>query len=218
VSERPILFNGDMVRAILSGAKVVTRRPIKPQPAGLFSLSDCPIALRGDRLYVRERHWIAEVAGQGVGEPFLVFDDEFVRGEFGNEPSPAKLRPWQGEFSRWGCRPSIHHPKWAARLWLKVTNVTAERLSAVTEADALAEGFERWSCCKHPGRHDDEDVEWVGASYVGTVPRFASCGYVANPRHRDAFLETWEAIYGKREGLSVDDDPWCWRVAFEVER
>jgi len=115
MSDRPIIFRGAMVRALLDGRKTQTRR--------LVSIIEA-----GDRLWVREA-W-AYYGG-----------DEYL---YQRSPSAVSYRadawdplaPVPG--GRW--RPSIHMPRWASRLTLDVTGVCVQRLQDITEADAKAEG------------------------------------------------------------------------------
>ncbi|PKH71833.1 hypothetical protein CXF96_16745 [Stenotrophomonas sp. Betaine-02u-21] len=189
MTERPILFNGAMVRAILSGAKTQTRRAMKPQPAddiaqatfpnpsahgwrsslrhphGPTTAHFCPFGQPGDRLWVRERwktHSTFDHLSPREVPPrsniFYAADDRY-------SPSAA----------RW--RPSIHMPRDACRLVLEITAVRVERLQAITEADAEAEG---------------------------TNPVAAK-----EPTHRDAFRYLWGDTGGDWES-----NPWVWVVGF----
>jgi hypothetical protein len=156
--ERPILFSSEMVKAILDGRKTMTRRVVKEQP----ELSDdgnrwrwkgkelgtdrplrwiltCPFGQSGDRLWVRESFWAVEVEDQGIGNQFLVYDEEFV----GPNPRPKELRPTLQSL-RWGHHPSIHMPRWASRITLEITAVRVERVQDISEGDAKAEGLQDW--------------------------------------------------------------------------
>ncbi len=167
-TERPILFSGPMVRAILDGTKTQTRRPLRyrggpihdtrPKNGWVYSSlwkvwqfivgSDvhgyydvrCPFGDPGERLWVRET-W-------GLCAPFdfTDFHRESVRGW----TKADILEQWNVEYrADWGdgnqesCfwRPAIHMPRWASRIELKLRRVRVERVSAITEADARAEGF-----------------------------------------------------------------------------
>lgn len=131
--ERPILFSGAMVRAILDGRKRQTRRVAKefdgldvdkvlarfPRQRG------CPYGEPGDRLWVRET-WAPDQCRADVFDPEpdrLAYAADFV-----GEP----MRRW---------RPSIHMPRTACRLVLEITEVRVERLNDCSEADAEAEGI-----------------------------------------------------------------------------
>lgn len=130
MKERPILFSGEMVRAILEGRKTMTRRVIKPQPAGEWAApgkTACPYGQPGDRLWVRET-WRK-----------TNWTDEPNRGEW-----RVFWRATEKEDSRnnglW--RPSIHMPRWASRILLEVVSVRVERVQDISEEDARAEGVE----------------------------------------------------------------------------
>lgn len=158
MSVKPILFNTEMVKAILEGKKTCTRRVIKPQPtyntrsgfswkgyaygtdltqtkagAAYIFIINAPYHL-GDVLYVRETVW------QKIGY-YLDVDGETKPSwynEFRYVASDEK--PETGWNYGWAKRPSIHMPKEAARIWLKVTDVSVERLQEITETQAQAEG------------------------------------------------------------------------------
>ncbi|MCP9290027.1 hypothetical protein [Gracilimonas sediminicola] len=134
--ERPILFSTEMVRAILDGRKTETRRVIKPpftvhangyltrsDKWGQFNPYPCPYGKEGDLLYVRET-W-QKIRGFNKAQFIYKADD-----------SPI----FKGEGFKW--KPSIHMPKEASRIWLKVKEVTVERVQDITEADCYREGIE----------------------------------------------------------------------------
>jgi hypothetical protein len=216
VKERPILFSGPMVRAILSGRKTVTRRVMKPQPRGIWGSgvarpgnilgvrSDafhvhanvqgdhrflyCPYGAPGDRLWVRET-W----------SPYA---DEYTKGYCqdadaarGIAPRPAVYRADHssdvgivglGGDGRW--RPSIHMPRWASRITLEVTGVRVERLQEITEEGALAEGVRGVKL-----GHLDPEGDAVA--------------------HRTAFVELWDGLNAAR-GFGWYANPWVWVVEF----
>ncbi len=126
--ERPILFSGPMVRAILDGRKTQTRRVITPQPDGDFPFRQrCPYGKPGDRLWVRET-WTHE--------------DSWCSGVDCEQPSHVYHRATESypDSMRW--RPSIFMPRWASRIDLEVVSVRVERLQEIGEDDAKAEGVE----------------------------------------------------------------------------
>jgi hypothetical protein len=123
--DKPILFSGPMVRAILEGRKTVTRRIVKPEAAGDGSWA---YGVPGDRLWVREAWGLLDT------EP-----------KDGPEKATVLYRATDGErhdlrYQLW--RPSIFMPRWASRLTLALVSVRVEMLQAITEEDALAEGFQ----------------------------------------------------------------------------
>lgn len=153
MSDRPILFSGPMVRALLAGRKTQTRRLLKPQPTvNSFGLlvweakgdfvqgkpEDVAFMQRihvGDRLWVKENHAIvprtAYRMSEGVQQTLHPGDDH---------DAAIYAAGWdRSKPGRW--RPSIHMPRWASRLTLTVTDVRVERLQDISEEDADAECF-----------------------------------------------------------------------------
>lgn len=200
MAERPILFSGDMVRAILAGRKTQTRRVVKGSRCkdsgaplapceiaaevngGDYRL--CPYGVPGDTLWVREKHWIVERDGQGIDVPFLVYDDEWERGVVS---LGTPLRPWVGPFEKYGPRPSIHMPRWASRITLRVTGVRVERLQEISEDDAKAEGVTYSQAME------------IGDSYTG------------------GFRALWHTIHAADGPHGWEANPWVWVVEFEKE-
>lgn len=162
MSARPVLFNGAMVRAILAGAKTQTRRLVKPptrrqaqwlkpsmlnmspraeivnggaqfdHPAGgPLTWVRGPIA-PGDDLWVRETWNPREDVDPSVNAEKARHYCHYAATYIGD------LRDEWHSYGKW--RPSIHMPRWASRLTLRVTSVRVERLHDITEDDARAEG------------------------------------------------------------------------------
>jgi len=155
MKERPIIFNGDMVRAILSGRKSQTRRvianvgadnciPLQKQTktkdgiytyvmdAPMYGL--CPFGQVGDRLWVRETfagHYLDDDQIQDIKDGRCKAKDlcEY-RSDYGDDADCAD-----------GWTPSIHMPRWASRILLEITAVRVERLNDISESDARAEGY-----------------------------------------------------------------------------
>jgi hypothetical protein len=199
--QRPILFSGEMVRAILDGRKTQTRRVVKGLEyvggAGLehepcsYGLEDqygdyhtlpcacppqfhqhtirCPYGQPGDLLWVRET-WNKCTACNYTDRP----DGVLYRAD-----GIRSAHPW---------RSSIHMPKWACRIWLRVTDVRVERLQKISTIDAKAEG--------------------VDAISMEDVPRQATWS------QRDDFAQLWDRLNAKR-GFGWDVNPWVWIVSFE---
>ena len=217
--ERPILFSGPMVRAILAGRKTVTRRPMRPQPAPnpdgdghwwpssevrsridveTFLAGDdetvapsfCPYGGIGDRLWVKETAYISAPGDFALNDCNL--RDSQGRGRVvGYAASMVAVAVRCAE--EYGAKksPSIHMPRWASRITLEIAGVSVERLQAITPEDAVAEGLE----C-------DE-----------RVPGCWLPGYHEDPR--DAFSEGWDQINGKRPGRDWAANPWVWVVRFK---
>ena len=223
---KPILFNGEMVKAILDGRKTVTRRPIKKQPptglrwigwilsSTMRKIEGCafwgesswahenhyakPPYQVGDILYAREtftRYQTANYIRRPDGRSFSeISDGQFAyRADgFGTIEdlrehirlmSDCSLEEVFIEDEKW--RPSIHMPREAARLFLRVTGVRVERLRAITEEDAINEGV---PCCTGNG---------------GVYPNAAT-----------SFRVLWDSVYSKR-GYGWEQNPWVWVIDFE---
>ena len=148
MKEKPALFNTPMVRAILEGRKTVTRRVIRPQPEGrlirmpanscypgCFVIEGTPRVIRppcqpGDILWVRETWDRLLTSPGGHFRPSGVY---YYRADGDIRPDQHKSKAWH---------PSIHMPREAARLFLQVTMVRAERLREMVLADVLMEGVQ----------------------------------------------------------------------------
>ena len=188
MKDHPILFNTEMVKAVLSGQKTQTRRPFKVQPPDKTSngtpytsfqkttlpitegydltayidnslyIGKCPFGQVGDRLWVRETF-----KGYGRGE---------LPPKFYYRASDPDVWP----HLKW--TPSIHMPREASRINLEITDIRIERVQDITYIEAKAEGvnYERGS----------------------TDPR-------------DVFRHLWNSIY-----KNWNDDPWVWVVEFKV--
>lgn len=203
MTERPILFSGAMVRALLAGAKTQTRRVVKlrgaevvdEREADLWPWSPqhdewltCPYGAPGDRLWVRET-W----APAPPIAPLLRHVGASPR------PEPKSLYRANPEQANLGVtwRPSIHMPRWASRITLEVTGVRVERLQDVSEEDARAEGAaSRIS---------------PGGDLAGAFE--ALPGEVLPPiDYRAHFRDLWRSINGADSWKS---NPWVWVVEFK---
>lgn len=205
--ERPILFSGPMVRAILAGNKTQTRRVAKPvrhpgwgnlydpgvlarEPQHTIDLS-CPYGAPGDRLWVRESTHRRPMLNLLTGEPLA---DKYDGGAYTADgadvltPEGFDLAWW---YSRKSC-PSIHMPRFACRLVLEITSVRVERLQDISEADARAEGC---------------PFTWDGKQYEPPPPEIDSWqGY-----GRASFSLLWSQINGAESWRA---NPWVWVVEF----
>lgn len=218
MKERPILFSGPMIRAILAGNKTQTRRIVKPQPpsstvsVNLYHHPDprphfwaadggalldwaqpCPYGAPGERLWVRET-W------QHANHPFGPYQEGapvFYRADYHDDPHgpDGELSP-QGKYREW--RPSIHMPRSACRLVLEVTGVRVKRLQAISYEDALAEGaFDPqmfWGA-------EFDDVDGESADELARRLQWP----------QRAFRELWCKINGPE---SWNSNPWVWVVEF----
>lgn len=193
MAERPILFSGPMVRAILAGRKTQTRRVVKDPSAldcynevgswdgpgdwGEYSLSRCPYGVPGDVLWVREQFSYREVDSNPSELGVWYWADGHV--PFGNWTRP---------------KPSIHMPRWASRLSLLVKSVRVERLQDISQDDAQAEGL--------VGPMVDRKLDAI-VNQIGLAPS-------------DAFRALWDTLNAKRAPWV--SNPWVWVVEFEVAK
>ncbi|HCP6331893.1 TPA: morphogenetic protein [Escherichia coli] len=195
MKERGMIFNAEMVRALLDGRKTQTRRIIKDCTVGRDPISKfikigkkfigcypedvpelirecCPYGVPGDRIWVRET-WARYNIDQNIHD--IAY----------RATTPAD---WPEE-GRW--RPSIHMPRWASRIVLEITDVRVEQLNAISQEDAQAEGME----------------------LTGWRPTYSdpdSGGEVMTPY--DNFAELWSSIYGDE---SWKANPWVWVIEFK---
>ena len=227
---RPILFNTEMVRAILEGRKTVTRRVVKGQEAGweLVDFDDNTVMIKvrpnGEKYPVDVPGLWATFEWDGVPEfpmvkaPCESGDCLWVRETWSRVETGEYLYKADNEkpFSYLGWRPSIHMPKEAARLFLRVTEVRVERLQDITEEGALAEGVpDEWPMdpvycpyCK-------------GEGLVGAVHP-VSLGYmeVDCPKCEKAtlrFANLWDSTIkpADRPLYGWEANPWVWVIQFE---
>ena len=238
----PILFNTEMVRAILDGRKTCTRRICKD--ANEYTVPDmdfynadrrtyavhnyvdkehieqlstaertCPIC-PGDILYVREtwQCWRAHRYEATADIRFRAGGDD-VRLQFanGNTDSINRLdhdtfvHKWFSHNGEW--KPSIHMPKEAARIWLKVTDVRVERLQEMKPVDVIKEGAypDCWDCLNTYGESGSQCC-------YGTEEQCSQC---------DEAMMEWEKLWTstiKKSDLDRygwDASPWVWVIEFE---
>lgn len=209
--ERPILFSSEMVRAILEGRKIQTRRIIKDLypldgdgfldkdgdffycEAGYFSIKDDLYNSKievGDILWVRET-WTELYRVDENG--YTHYDEKSIYyaadGEPGIDLYNADGFLLDDQKIKW--HPSIHMKREAARLFLPVTNVRIERLQDITEEDALLEGLKN-----------------------GWEPRMNG-GYITAMSN---FEDLWDSIYGKSDIKKWESNPWVFVTEFEVTK
>lgn len=211
MKEIPILFNTEMVQAILEGRKTMTRRIIDPQPeVGEYPQTKLNGYYWKNKFYFTkyDRKDISLVDNSRYGQPGDVLwvretfclpslYDGFEKDYYfkaGFSSSDIKDR---NASQSW--KPSIHMPKVAARIWLQVEEIRVERLRDITQEDAISEGikfsrlFEEWGgVVPHPKVKDH--YRWY-----------------ANPV--DAFNNLWIHINGEE---SFKANPWLWVVKFRV--
>lgn len=185
--ERPILFSGEMVKAILDGRKTQTRRVIKMPnwikrlggdlekgfPDKAFGVTPClqvPCLVDGSVQRLRNPWEWPEPSRLWVRETFQPYGDGFA----------YRATPAVPENANW--KPSIFMPREASRIDLEITNVRVERLNDITQRDCIREGI-----APHDGVRDGVE--------------------------RDTFVELWDEIDGKKHPWS--SNPWVWVVEFK---
>lgn len=164
ISERPILFSGNMVRAILDGRKTQTRRVVKPQPT--MCEARCPYGQPGDRLWVKETfrlrcetelldvvEYRADLARRTAGHQI----SENAGFRFSAECDEAERQPEEFGYmpGALNWRPSIFMPRWASRITLEIVSVRVERLQDISPLDIIAEGMDHLGEHQHLG-----DLQW----------------------------------------------------------
>ncbi|PAO24652.1 hypothetical protein [Enterobacter roggenkampii] len=216
MKERGMIFNGEMVRAIIDGRKTQTRRIMKvqPKPCNHTNWPDyspesqwksypngwcCAVCANGTT--IDHRHH-----AKGITCPFgAVGDRIWVRETWAEAGAGAPdLKLYRANYPehvpthyenvppadeiRW--TPSIHMPRWASRITLEITGVRVELVQSISQADAIAEGA--------PLSHPSIDA----VSQQHGFPDFS----------RSWFGQTWQSIYGAE---SWQANPWVWVIEFK---
>ncbi|AWC73626.1 hypothetical protein CLM65_11020 [Serratia marcescens] len=206
MKERPVIFNGEMVRAILDGRKTQTRRALnwKRQPYTEMAERDdgslwpwaedgerggdiwfpCPFGEVGDRLWVRETFQGPLIPEDELSEYLGANPDKFQSPAYCEYAADGGAKPEyvdSDENTRYGWRPSIHMPRWASRITLEITAVRVERLNDISDGDAIREG------CSAADMKSGDCVA-------------------------DVFARLWASIYGVD---SWNANPWVWVLEFK---
>lgn len=220
MKERPILFSGPMVRALLAGQKTQTRRIVEPDQfigyppseirfacdeyftttGGISFELKCPFGKSGDRLWVRET-WAFIDAMDSDGKEFR---DNRLRfradAEVFDRPDP------RDETSLW--RPSIHMPRWASRITLEITGVRVERLQEISDEDAKAEGCEPFTLSQ--AEIDDlqisDEAPDLKLFWKEMGPGSTTCNW--------EFQMLWSTIHSATGPQGWAANPWVWVVEF----
>ncbi|MBE1304192.1 hypothetical protein G4W71_09185 [Clostridium botulinum] len=222
--EKPILFNTEMVEAILEGRKSTTRRIIKKVSGldflgtssndgstfdsalfgkgNLEEILDSEIKERikapylpGDILWVRETWKVQSLSNMNYRAKFLYKAKPNNKLKETNVDGETYIKLLRYE-SKNGWHPSIFMPKDATRIFLKVTNVRVERLQDITEDGALKEGIEHHTL---PYKSWETPQEIYGNDYDDTAVK--------------AFKAVWDNLY-----KNWNENPWVWVIEFEKVR
>ena len=207
MTERGMIFNSEMVRAILDSRKTQTRRIMAPQPAddierGIFPNPEaigwksslrhkhgsttahfCPYGKPGDRIWVRETFqgplFDYDLMDSYCKDPTPFEKPEFCVYKADGVPAPEFYDADDELHCCW--RPSIHMPRWASRILLEITDVRVERLKSISDGDAIREG------CSTADMKSGDCVA-------------------------DVFARLWASIYGDE---SWNSNPWVWVIEFK---
>jgi len=228
MKEHPIIFSGEMVRAILARRKTQTRRVVKIPLAndvtrfvhdkegnwwvcnsdGKGAIGKCPYGVPGDHLWVRETFKSASYDdyGRGASErvPFYRADEwteeRWLGWQRANGKCPPKGMPW---------KPSIYMPRWASRITLEIASIRVEQVQDIDYDNAKEEGIVVTG---------NVDTTWKEAKASGVVKRV-----YFDSLHRRCivfgalaqFTNLWDSINAKR-GYGWDVNPWVWVVKFKM--
>lgn len=195
-----MIFNAEMVWALLDGRKTQTRRPVKfpvhdknlgcelagNELAGELSAGNylnSAFGKPGDRIWVRET-FQGPLFNYEQMDEYLEDSSKFEKPEFCQYAADGGHRPEYQDADdnlRHGWRPSIHMPRWASRILLEITNVRVERLKSISDGDAIREG------CSTTDMKSGDCVA-------------------------DVFARLWASIYGDE---SWNSNPWVWVIEFK---
>ncbi|HFW3618478.1 TPA: hypothetical protein ACIPBS_002017 [Salmonella enterica subsp. enterica serovar Waycross] len=201
MKERGMIFNAEMVSAILSGRKTQTRRPIKWKQTRFTEIAErddgslwswaedcerggdiwfaCPYGEIGDRIWVRETF---RVHSRATDVATLVYRAS-VRNSWTEQTHRVPVAVCNKPATPEKWTPSIHMPRWASRITLEITDVRVERLRCLSEEDAKSEG--------------------IIPSAGGVLPGW---------EYRINFRDLWMDIYGTD---NWEANPWVWVIEFK---
>ncbi|EKF9405245.1 hypothetical protein ACY3XD_000134 [Vibrio cholerae] len=226
----PMIFNTDMVKALMAGDKTATRRPIYSPAKNIHALGHCCIQHReaGDEWY-KDRVWSMRTKSGAWGDythedfmkfspckiddliyvretfaalghndyqqvsPRNIFDVHEFRYKASERDSIANCADWEVRGYHW--RPSIHMPRTASRLTLKVTDVRIEKLQDITEDQCWKEGIEHID-----GQFDIYQLSEMAKTFDGTFEDAKA-----------SFACLWDSIY-----KDWHQNPYVWVIEFEV--
>ncbi|WP_313051765.1 morphogenetic protein [Atlantibacter hermannii] len=204
MKERGMIFNGEMVRAILDGRKTQTRRIVKlshergmknPVVRGKNGEASyvgcrlaamlCPFGQPGDRIWVRET-FQGPLVSEDLFEEYRAYPEKFEKPQYCEYAADGGTKPEYCDLDdnlRHGWRPSIHMPRWASRILLEITDVRVEQLASISTESARAEGYPAERAA------DGGDIDpWLW------------------------FRDLWDGIYPEQ---TFKHNPWVWVVAFK---
>ncbi|HBZ8007447.1 TPA: hypothetical protein MM157_003294 [Klebsiella variicola subsp. variicola] len=198
MTERGMIFNSEMVRAILDGRKTQTRRPIQWRQTRFTEIGEredgskwpwsedaehacdfwhpCPFGAVGDRIWVRETFAALEPGSYEQAKPQEGHCQDL------RYAATDRLAKSDADIRGYKWVPSIHMPRWATRILLEITDVRVERLRSMSQDNARAEGV----------------IAASGPMEAGL-----------------AFRELWDSIYGEESWNANPWVPWVWVIEFK---
>ncbi|EMM5763738.1 TPA: hypothetical protein RUY73_002779 [Klebsiella pneumoniae] len=216
ITERGMIFNGEMVRALLDGRKTQTRRIVKGTDSAVkfckewningeevfvvlgekdhtgmnpvLGAISCPFGAVGNRIWVREAFRVHSRATDVATLVYKASERNSWTEQTHRVPVAVCNKPATPE--KW--TPSLHMPRWASRILLEITDVRVERLNAINEHDAQAEGV----------------AKLRGGFWKHYQPGWTQHQLSA----RGSFVTLWKSIYGDE---SWNSNPWVWVIKFK---
>jgi hypothetical protein len=201
---KPILFNTEMVRAILDGRKSCTRRICKD--ANEYTVPDMDFYNADRRTYAVhnfvDKEHMEQLSTAERTCPICTGDILYVRETWKKAPNGYYYyEDWQrndiADVTKW--KPSIHMPKEAARIWLKVTDVRVERLQEITDEQAKREGIQYDECPTGFTWKQETDMHNCYTTPIGAMQAL----WNSTIRKSDLDCYGWDA------------NPWVWVIEFE---
>ncbi|EPF1283567.1 hypothetical protein ACSQOM_001150 [Klebsiella pneumoniae] len=221
MKERGMIFNGEMVRAILDGRKTQTRRPVKfpvhdknlgcelagNELAGELSAGNylnSAFGKPGDRVWVREAFRVHSRATDVATLVYKASERNSWTEQTHRVPVAVCNKPATPE--KW--TPSLHMPRWASRILLEITDVRVERLNAISEEDAIAGGMQGviCPCCKGDSEYSTSQYDAETLAVVDEIPCRAC------ESNRSKFFTLWDSIYGYGQHCIGE---WVWVIEFK---
>lgn len=188
--DKPVIFKGPFIKKIIKKEKTQTRRILSPSWFRCLDLEDPDDrakAIAASPWQPGRRLWVRENFCFGNSE----YVKKYKQNKWMGSPDPSTAEVYYQatesypESLRW--KPSIHMPRWACRLELKINSVRIERLNDISAADAISEG-----------------IDWPAAEL------FPECN--ASSKKITAFRHLWESINGSESWI---ENPWVWVIDFK---
>lgn len=199
MKERGMIFNGEMVRAILAGRKTQTRRAVSDRHLHMIDMASqagecypldsgtdhsnsqsyyrewCPFGTVGDRIWVRETFATLEPGSYEPVKPQQGYCQEL------RYAATDRLAKSDSDIRGYKWIPSLHMPRWASRILLEITDVRVERLNSISDCDAIREG------CSAADMKSGDCMA-------------------------DVFARLWASIYGEE---NWEANSWVWVIEFK---